>query len=244
MRPRMLKLAYRLRYHYWGYWSLEGWLTGLGLAGAVLALARRLPEYLAGGSLALWALPALPVALALAVKLYARWAAAATYLIFTPESGVTAPVPHALLPADKVLIRASGRFEVQGKSHFFAGLLAYWRTFASREHAVMAIVHPSRFLLFGTMPERDQGLWYIFFCPDKMLALRPGRITFGRDQQLALQVTYQPPRPPSPPSRRRNARPRPRPLPPPETVYLTFDDEASRAQVWADLLADEDVFPA
>lgn len=240
MRSRILKWAYGLRYHYWGNWSLQGWLIGSALAAAALLVLWHLPAFLAGGSPALWLRPALLVALALALALVARWAAAEAYLRFEPQSGLVPPAGRSLAPVDKLLIHVTGRFEVQGKSHFFAGLLAYWRTFASREHAVMAIVHPSRFLLLGTMPERDLGLWYIFFCPDHLLGLAPGRLTYGAagGPQPALQIVYQPPRPPSPPPSRPGERTRPRPLPPPETAYLIFDDESTRLQVWADLLAD------
>ena len=233
----MLKLAYQLRYHYLGSRSWEGWLTTLVVLAAVVLALLRLPTFLAGSDLWLWLPVALLLFLALLFWLYGRWAAGQSYVSFEPETGLSGPDGCALLPTDKVLIRATGWFEVEGKRHFFAHLLAYWRTFGSREHTVMAIVHKTTFL-GGQMPDDDTGMWYIFFCPDKILRIAPGRLTYGDEQRPALRLVYQPPRPPAGPPRRPTGRPRQRPLPRPETVYLSFDDEASRLRIWADLLAD------
>jgi hypothetical protein len=111
-----------------------------------------------------------------------------------------------LRPGDKVQMRATGRFAVNGQAHDFADLLAYWRTFASREHAVMAIQHDSHWLLLGTMPEELVGMWYIFFAPEAVRNLTPGRLTFGQTGP-ALRAAYTPApgekKPPAPWTRRR-----------------------------------------
>ncbi len=128
---------------------------------------------------------------------------------------------------------ATGHFEVEGRSSFLAGLQAYWRTFASREHAVMAIRHATRFLLAGTAPEEQIGMWYIFIPSDHVERIIPGRIKFGALCGPGLRVDYRSPIGAIAPKRlfrlrRSTAR---------HTVYLRFADESARALVWADLLA-------
>jgi hypothetical protein len=158
------------------------------------------------------------------------------YLIFTAQPELPVPAGQALDPADKIALHATGQYEVEGKSHFFADLLAYWRTFATREHAVMAIVHESRYLLFGTMPESDIGMWYIFFKPRDIRSVAAGQLTYGAQHRPALAVSYLGPPGPSPSGLRRlfSKAPTREKM----TAYLVFDDEAGRACVWADLLAD------
>jgi hypothetical protein len=162
------------------------------------------------------------------------WAARRQHVLFLPQPEPP-PAGQALDPTDKILIRATGRFEVEGKSHFFVELLAYWRTFATREHAVMAIVHKSRFLGLMRWPEDELGMWYIFFRPEAIEAITPGRLTFGTAQRQALGVRYRSAPAETGISGRKSRRPA-KSLS--ETTYLTFDDDAARRRVWADLLAD------
>jgi len=130
---------------------------------------------------------------------------------------------------DKVQMRATGHFAVDGKAYDFADLLAYWRTFASREHAVMAIVHESRCLLVGTLPDELIGMWYIFIAPGAVREVTAGRLAFGAETGPALRVRYM------------RKEPAPDEKKPPrfveETAYLRFEDDAARRRVWADLLA-------
>ena len=109
-------------------------------------------------------------------------------------------------------------FEVEGKERLFADLLAYWRSFGSREHAVMAIVHRSRFLLLGSVAERTLGMWYVFFTPAMIEAITPGTAAFGAATRPALRVAY---RFTPPAAGRKAARP-----PSPASVYLSFADES------------------
>jgi hypothetical protein len=154
------------------------------------------------------------------------------YVIFEPQSGQTSPVPRRLDPADKVLMHSTGQFEVADKSQFFADLLAYWRTFASCEHAVMALVHRSRYLLLGQVAERDLGMWYVFFQPQMIEEIVPGMLTFGRVQRQALRVSYRY----SPPTGSK----RKPPQPVTRVVYLGFEDEEARQRVWADMVTPND----
>ena len=135
-----------------------------------------------------------------------------------------------MAPADKVSVRATGRFQVEGKTQFHADLLAYWRTFASREHAMMAIAHQERFLLLGATPAENVGMWYIFVRAETVEEVTPGQLAFGSRHGPALRVAYRF----TPPAGDRRRQPRSSR----ETVYLAFEDEPVRQRVWADLLAD------
>ncbi|MDW8269526.1 MAG: hypothetical protein RMN24_10205, partial [Anaerolineae bacterium] len=59
------------------------------------------------------------------------------YVAFRPEMDL-APTSSALAPADKVPVRVSGLLGVEGRERVFAELPGYYRTYASREHAVLA----------------------------------------------------------------------------------------------------------
>ncbi len=151
-----------------------------------------------------------------------------------PAPTITSPPsPRALDPNGKVPVRATGRFGVAGKSHVWADLPAYWRTFATREHAVLAFVHASRWLLLGQALEAEVGMWYIFFKPEDVEAVTPGLLTFGKRTRPALRVVYRGEPPAQPGWRPRAAAQEAR-----ETLYLAFEDEAGRGLVWEDLIAD------
>lgn len=229
MTARVLKLVYSLRYHLLGNWSLYRWVVTLSLAVIAGILLRNWITGFGRAGLGSWALLILLFLALLSLTWLRRWAHRRLYVLFEAQSGAARPLGRPLDPTEKILIHATGQYEVAGKSHFFANLLAYWRTFATREHAVMAIVHRSRFLWLGQVPEEDLGMWYIFFRPEHMEEVVPGQITFGVERCLALQVRYV--RPPEPGSMRRQ-----QPLR--QTVYLIFDNEEGRRSIWADLLAD------
>jgi hypothetical protein len=231
---RLLRTLYQLRYHEFAGWELDRWLATLTIGAGLLVwlIGRSDPgptAMLESATLAL---------VGIAVLLLRRWAAGRMYVVFRPQPECPAPSGLALDPTDKISLRVTGEFEVEGKQHFFADLLAYWRTFATREHAVMAIQHASRYLLLGSMPGRDVGMWYIFFQPAMLTGVAPGQLIWGGQGRLALRVSYNLPLTVQPSLLRSLLRL------PVETserrlVYLAFDDEPGRSQVWADLLADE-----
>jgi hypothetical protein len=236
MIPRLLKLTYLLRYHLVGEWSLLRWIVTLTWGSAALVLLR----WLLRGRPALeawhWLVLGLLIASGAALLFFERWGARRHYVTFAPQSHVTAPAGNRLAPDDKVKLWATGRFEVEAKVGFFVGLLAYWRTFTSREHAVMAIAHPARFLLVARRPDDQIGMWYIFFRPETITEIAPGELAFGGAREPALRIIYR-----YVPAVWKGKKP-PRPVD--EIVYLAFEDEETRLRVWADLLADRTTEPA
>lgn len=209
VRGILFKLCYQLHGHRWNGWPLDYWLSFalillVGLASLNVVPGARMTACAAAAiCLLLWSV--------------LLWARRHQYVAFQAQSfslnpGLVAP----LRPDDKVKLRATGHFEVEGKERHFSELLAYFRTFATREHAVMAIVPPSRFLLLGSWPTQEVGMWYIFFRPKQILSLTPGTLRFGLRSRPALRVVYQTEKGQ-------------------ETVYLSFDDPADHQRVWADL---------
>lgn len=227
---RLLKLAYQLRSHRFGGWMLDRW--GVTLAwGAALGIAG---QWLVRGRPGLpgwhWLVLALLVLGGLALLILRDWAARSRYVIFVPQLGRVAPAARPLAPEEKLPVRATGLFEVQTKTHVFADLPAYWRTYASREHAVLAIKNASRFLGLGRTPDEAIGMWYLFLRPEVIQGLAAGQLTHGVKAAPALRITYRH----TPPA---IAGKRP-PKPTTETAYLACEDETGRDAIWADLLAD------
>jgi hypothetical protein len=238
MNPQLLKLFYNLRAHRIGEWSVDRLLVTFAWAAAVFVLLRWI---LAGRPpLALWhwLVLALLVLGGLAVIILARVAARHDFIAFTAQPDLPAPAAAPLDPQDKVQTCATGHFEVEGKVGLFAGLLAYWRTFATREHAVMAMVHRTRFLGLARTADAQVGMWYIFITPENIEEVSAGELQFGGQRRPALRITYRH-TPPQAAARRFTARLRPPPLH--RAAYLAFEDDAARGRVWADVLADRTV---
>jgi hypothetical protein len=228
MHALLLKMAYQLRHHCLGDWALDRWVLTLALIVAAIIPLRWLvfdrPQMLQD-----WILLLLLIGAAVGVSCLRYWAQRRLYVAFEPQVKPP-PAPRRLDPTDKVAVRPTGQFEVEGKSAIFADLLAYWRTFASREHTIMAIVHRSRFLLLGHTAAHELGMWYVFFTPETIEGITPGALAFGRSQRLGLRVAYR--------CKPLLADARKPPGPVTRILYIGFDDEAGRQAVWADLLAD------
>ena len=137
--------------------------------------------------------------------------------------------PQPLKPSDSVPIHASGYFTVEEKSERFTWLQGYFRTFATREHAVICLVQPKRFLL-AEWPEEDVGMWYVFFFPKAVRQIRYGAVTFGRTTQPCVAVEHEIHIPKTGRfSRARTLQ---------ETVFLASPTEEDARRILADLLHD------
>jgi hypothetical protein len=230
MTAWIFELAYQLRLHRVGGWALDRWAVTLAWGANALILTR----WMWRGQPVLpawhWLILALLLLGGAAVVVMRGWAARRSYVLFLPEPGLASPAPLPLLPEDKIPLRASGWFDVQSRERLFADLPAYWRTYASREHAVLAIQHPSRFLLLGRSRDEDAGMWYAFIPPAAIIKVTPGALRYGRRISSGLRVVYRR-QPPALDGKR-----------PPKavvaTIYLAFEDAASRGRVWADLVAE------
>ena len=144
-------------------------------------------------------------------------------------------------PMDKLSLRATGLFEVEGRARRFTDLQATYRSFQTREHSIMAIVPPSRALLVGRWPDEEIGMWYIFFKGTEIRRIEPGQLCFGRHSRLAVQIDLeQVILPPTSPidvwggyrsgKQKRKLRQ--------QTIYFSFDSPSDRQTFLADLLMD------
>jgi len=99
--------------------------------------------------------------------------------------------PTALDPQAKAPIYATGLFAVENKYQRFTWLPGFYRTFATREHALLCQLRQPTLPLFGQLPNEMLGLWYIFFASTKIVRIAYGQLGFGRQPRPAIAVTYQ-----------------------------------------------------
>ena len=215
----MDSIFYRLNRHHFSDLPLSRWiqLVLLILAGIVF-IARPASYWIIGGALILL------FALFTGVSIYWR---RQNYIVFTEMAKPTV-APVALKPADKLPILASGYFGVEGKYAYFTWLQGYFRTFATREHAVLCLAQPSRFALLGQWPEKEVGMWYIFFRDEDVESIRWGEVTHGGETLPGLAVDHQIFIP------KRGRFDRDKTLH--RTVYMACREESDLRRIFADLL--------
>jgi hypothetical protein len=237
----LLKASYQLRRHLWAGLPLDRWLAVLLLMGAGLMAPGLIPGGVAGAVIC-----AVLLAFVLALPL---WAQKRSYLAFHFTAGNRRPDLHPtpLSPSDKLSVRATGLFEVEGKERSFTELQAYFRSFQTREHAIMAVVPASRLLLVGQWPAADAGMWYIFFKSTELRQIAAGDSYFGRQPRPALRLTVEQTLPPKHSPLEawgvvRSDKPKPRLRQ--QVIYLSFDSTEARDRVLANLLADASGFDA
>ncbi|NUQ39002.1 MAG: hypothetical protein HUU23_14655 [Caldilineales bacterium] len=195
---------------------LQSWLLALLAALALFSWTGRL----AGGAgvALLWA------GLALLLLVSQWWARRRFYVHFLPAPAAhSAQPPPPLWPEDKLLLAATGAFSVKDRSARLTNLPAYYRTFETREHAIMARCTPTRFLA-AALDARLLSMWYLFLTPQALTAVQPGRLYFGLRPRPALRLAYI----------AADAKGRPKPA----HAYLSFASESDRQQVYADLTLD------
>ncbi len=202
-------LFFEVRMHTWANWVLAML--------AVMSLLVRIPSaYLAS---------ILFLALIGLLSLSNHFARRSYYIhfVFEPPEPPEDPLPP-LWPEDKLLHHASGHFEVEDNEGDWTRLIAYYRTFETREHAIMARLTPDRFLKVGVLPPEALGMWYRFIAPEDLLEVTSGRIFFGGREEPGLRLRY------------RRLDDKGHPLE--DHFFLHFDSEDDRSRVLADLLLD------
>lgn len=190
------------------------WILGalLALADAALPMPRGL--WLGGAIL-----------FALLVLTITTWAGARRRFVTFSQGALPQLTPAALLPADKVPVWVTGRLSVEGRERDFTWLPGFYRTFATREHALLCLCRPRRLFGVARWPQAEAGLWYAFFKPQEMLDVYWGTLHFGKASAPALAVTHTPQHGAK---KRRN----------PETLYIAAEDETLLRRILADLLFD------
>jgi len=211
-------LLYDLENHYFLEVKMRTWLNW---AFFLLVLIALLVRFSTGVVLAVLAL-----FLIFFISLSIRWAKRRYYCHFVPDPRPL-PSPDSMMPLwpeDKLLHHVSGHFQVEGKAGDWTHLIAYYRTFETREHAIMARQTPSSFLKYGRCDPDTLGMWYIFIMPEDLLAVTRGRVYFGGMAQPGLRLHY----------RCFNEKGKAAT----SLAFLQFDSEADLERVQADLLLD------
>lgn len=231
----VLKVLYVLRRYQTLGAPLQRWIVILLLLAALLLAMGLLPGGLAGGLAGL--------VLGLALLAGQRLAESRQYVHFRPDAGgqpTLAATP--ISPAEKLAVHATGLFEVEGKARRFTELPAAYRSFSTREHAIMAVVQPaSRLAGLARWPEDETGMWYIFVKHGELRQVQSGVLGFGRARRPALRLLVEQVQP------EKNAvmdawglqwgKDKSQLATRQQTIYLSCDGEAERARVMGDLMA-------
>jgi len=149
------------------------------------------------------------------------------FVEFVPASPPTIPA-QSLSPEDKTPVMVTGFFSVEQKYQRFTWLPGFYRTFATREHALICQVAQRSWAGLLRWPGEEVGLWYIFFLPNDIRQLQWGEVQFGADARPAIAVTHRVTIPKQ--SRFRSEQVRD------EIIYLAFETAAIGEIIWADLL--------
>lgn len=219
-----------------------GWLYGLTRAQLLgMALVRWLYLLLIGlaGGWLLLALPGgWPISLGWLAVAGVLWGltrrAQSQHFTRFRAAPMTPPTPVRMPLADKHPLYITGALSVEAKVRGFTALPGFYRSFATREHALIGRVLARHVAGFATWPEDEIGLWYAFFTPPQIIAVAPGQQQVGRQWLPALAITYRPAS--SPTARRRTPRT--------ATLYLAFPNPDDHAAVLADLLVEGSPAPS
>jgi hypothetical protein len=233
MIANVLKTLYVLRRYQVLGAPMQRWIVVLLLLVALLLAVGLLPGGLAGGLIGLL--------LAIALLAGQRLAESRQYVHFRPDAGgQPALAGTPISPAEKLAVHATGLFEVEGREQRFTELPAFYRSFSTREHALMAVVQPAlRLAGLARWPENELGMWYIFVKHNELRQVQPGTLGFGRARRPALRLLVEQTLPDKnavmdawglqwgkDKSQLRTRQ---------QTIYLSFDGEAERARVMGDL---------
>lgn len=213
-------LYYASRYRL-GSASLLRWLLFLlGATGVVMATG-----WLPGR----WWLMSFCVLLFVALLILFHYWRRRDFVCFEPMTPPTV-TPQALSPQEKAPVMVTGFFSVEQKFQRFTWLPGFYRTFATREHALLCQVIQRPGAGIVRWPEDEVGLWYIFFLPSDIHQLQWGQLFFGADARPAIVVTHRITI--SKPKRFRSEQTRD------EKVYMAFETATTAELVWADLQHD------
>ena len=148
------------------------------------------------------------------------------YVAFSTE-----PLPDispAELPVtDKIPVYVTGALSVNGRERRFTWLPGFYRSFATREHALICQQRQRRVLGIGQWPEAQIGLWYAFIQPPALSEVQWGWLRFGGSAQRAIAITYRPDTAHKK-TLRRSA--------PSERLLLAFANDNDARRVFADLI--------
>ena len=217
--PALPTLLYNLSHYCFGGVQLVKWIYWVLLFGAALWALGLLPGHWWGMGACLLLL----LAFMLTLLTLRRRDFVAFYPLPLPER-----TAQRLTPKQKIPVHTTGLFMVENKYRRYTWLPGFYRTFATRERALLCQVQDRNFWHMSHWPEAEIGLWYVFFMPEAVQQIRWGQLRFGRTIRPAIAITYQISKP------RRKGRADANQ----ETVYLTVQNLEEGHMILADLQQD------
>ncbi len=140
------------------------------------------------------------------------------------------PLAPPLAPEAKLPVYVTGHFAVEEKRSRFTAMPGFYRTFSTREHALLCRLKESPFLGVSRWPDEDFGMWYIFLAPKDIARVETGHLHFDGQPRVSLAVQHRIDVP------KRGFRSGTRSVL--QTVYITPCDGSDLAPILADLLHD------
>jgi hypothetical protein len=147
--------------------------------------------------------------------------------------------PAPLDGAKSLPVYVTGNLSVEGRAQRFTFLPGFYKSFATREHALLCQVRPRRLYRILQWPLDEVGMWYAFMEPQAIRSLQWGTISFAPHTMPAIAIEYDVIQVTE--GRLSGKKSETRTV---ETLFVASADEAVLKSVVADLLADEAGAPA
>jgi len=111
------------------------------------------------------------------------------FVAFEPGD-ITEVTPASLAPEDKIRVYITGLLSVEGKYRRFTFTPAFYRTFATGEHALLGLVRKRSLWNLAAWPEDEIGMWYAFILPDQIQQIESGEVSFTGEAMPGLALAY------------------------------------------------------
>ncbi len=149
------------------------------------------------------------------------------YVVFTPSQS-TGATATPLAGDEKIPVYVTGLLSVEGRYRRFTFAPAFYRTFATGEHALLSLVRPRHLSRLASWPQDELGMWYAFIAPSQIRSLRTGDLHFGAQPLPTVAVDYAVTLPAKNRLRRRRTTT--------ETLYIAATDPQDAGRILGDLL--------
>jgi len=155
----------------------------------------------------------------------------------------TAPLPRlspAPIEGDTSLpVYVTGNLSVEGRAQRFTFLPGFYKTFATREHALLCHARPRQLYRILQWPLDEVGMWYAFIEPQVIRRIEWGKIAFTPHAMPAIAIEYEVMKVTE--GRLSGKKTETRSV---ETMYVASADEGILRSIAGDLLADQASEPA
>ncbi len=85
-------------------------------------------------------------------------------------------------------VYVTGRLSVEGRDRRYTCVPGFYKTFATREHALLCQLRDRKVFRSLRWPIDEVGMWYAFFNPRDVIAYRRGKLIFGANPLPTLAI--------------------------------------------------------